>query len=76
MIDVVNRAHNEKDGKNHRKPWKWMVIDSLIIGGVAMAAAMPGTVPTLLDVWIMVKAFAGSFLIQLCIERGLKKEEE
>jgi len=62
MLDIVNR----------RKPLKWILIDSLIVGGIAMAAAMPNAVPTITDLWVMFKGFLGSFLIQLAIERGIK----
>lgn len=76
MVDLVNRSHESKDGKNHRKPFKWILIDSAIIGGVAMAASMPSWIPGWPDLWIMTKAFIGAFLLQLAIERGLKRKSE
>jgi len=55
----------------------WIVIDSLIIAGiafvVAFVAALPGDrLPTLFDIYVAVKAFLYSFMIQLAVERGLK----
>jgi hypothetical protein len=52
-----------------------MLVDSVIIGVIAMAAAMPSAVPTAADLWVMFKAFLGAFIVQLAVERGLKKEE-
>jgi hypothetical protein len=53
---------------------KWMIIDSAIIGCIAMCAAMPSTIPAVNDLWVMFKAFFGSFVFQLAIERGLKRK--
>jgi len=51
----------------------WIVVDSLIIAGIAFVAALPGDrLPTLFDIYVAVKAFLYSFLIQLAVERGLK----
>jgi hypothetical protein len=50
-------------------------VDSVIIGLIAMCAAMPGTIPTAADLWVMFKAFLGSFVLQLAVERGLKSKE-
>jgi hypothetical protein len=76
MLDIVNRAHNDPDKKNTRKAFKWILFDSIIIGAIAMCAAMPSTVPTAADLWVMFKAFLGSFILQLAIERGLKKDKQ
>lgn len=74
MLDTVNRSHTNPEGKNARKDMKWILVDSAIIGAIAMCAAMPSTVPTIPDLWVMVKAFLGSFILQLAIERGLKRK--
>jgi hypothetical protein len=76
MLDIVNRSHSDPNGENTQKPWKWILIDSVIIGGIAMAASMPSTIPTVADLWVMFKAFIGSFILQLAVERGLKKPKE
>lgn len=73
MLDMVNRTHSSEDGPNSRKPWRWMLVDSAIIGGIALAAVMGNEPPGLPEAWVMLKAFLGAFLIQLAIERGLKR---
>ena len=73
MLDFWNRKHTNPEGKNQRKPMKWIVIDSAIIGLIAMVACMPDVVPTLNEVWVMGKAFIGAFVVQLAIERGIKR---
>lgn len=74
MLDVVNRSHTNPDGKNTQKEMKWILVDSIIIGVIAMVASIPSTVPTVANLWVMFKAFLGAFIVQLAIERGLKKE--
>jgi len=69
MLDL---AYDPPD-RNPGKPWKWIVIDSLTIAGIAFIAALPADrLPTLFDAYVAVKAFAYSFLIQLATERGIK----
>jgi len=72
---MLNRAYNNADGKNTRKPMKWILIDSAIIGGIAMVAVMPSTVPDANSLWVMLKAFLGAFIFQLAVERGLKRSQ-
>ena len=60
--------------RNPGKPWRWIVVDSLIVAGIAFVAALPeGRLPTAYDVYVAVKAFAYAFLLQLAVERGLKR---
>lgn len=73
VLDIIHRGHTNPGRKNTRKPMKWIIIDSLIIGGIAVSASMPPTVPTINELWVMFKAFVGSFLLQLAIERGIKR---
>jgi hypothetical protein len=55
------------------KPWIWMIIDSLIIAGIAFISALPGDrLPSMLDTYVALKAFIYSFLVQVAVERGLK----
>jgi len=50
-----------------------MIIDSLIIAGIAALAALPGDkIPSTTDLYIAVKAFLYSFLVQIAVERGIK----
>ena len=74
MIDMTNRSHNDPDNKNTRKAWKWIILDSAIIGAIAIGASMPSGVPTIAEVWVMAKAFFIAFIFQVAIERGLKKK--
>ena len=64
----------DPEGRNPgKKPIVWMLIDSAIIAGIAMMAVLPEHIPTATEVWIAVKTFIYAFLVQLAIERGLKK---
>ena len=59
--------------RNPGKPWVWIVLDSLIIAGIAFISVLPSDrLPVLLDIYVAVKAFIYSFLIQVAVERGLK----
>jgi surface polysaccharide O-acyltransferase-like enzyme len=75
MLDLVNRSHKDPEGRNSQKSLRWILVDSVIIGMIAMCAAMPSTIPTAADLWVMFKAFLGSFVLQLAVERGLKRKE-
>ena len=60
--------------RNPGKPLKWILIDSLIIAGIAFVSTLPGNrLPNLLDLYVALKAFAYSLLVQLAVERGIKK---
>lgn len=59
--------------RNPGKPWKWILIDSAVIAGIAFIASLPGDrLPSLLDLYVAVRAFIYSFLVQVAVERGLK----
>ena len=61
------------DPPSQSKPWKWILIDSLIIGGIAFVASLPTNhLPTLFEMYVGLKAFLYSFLIQVAFERGIK----
>jgi len=65
-------TYNPPD-RNPGKPLAWIVIDSLIIAGIAFISVLPSDrLPALLDIYVAVKAFIYSFLIQVAVERGLK----
>jgi len=74
MIDIVNRAHNSKNGKNSRKPWKWMIVDSAIIGGISFFSSLIEGSPTAMTFYKAVVAYGLAFFVQLAIERGLKRQ--
>ncbi len=70
MLDIAY----DPPSRNPGKPWKWIVIDSLIIAGIAFVAALPSDrLPAIYDVYVALRAFVYSFLLQLAVERGLKK---
>jgi hypothetical protein len=49
-------------------------VDSAIIAGLAALAVLPSDrLPSTVELYIALKAFAYSFLFQLAVERGLKK---
>lgn len=75
FVDITNRRHINPGRENEPKPWKWILADSLIIGGIAAVASMPSAVPTVEQGIVMLKAFALAFLTQVAIERGLKQGE-
>ena len=69
---VLDMGYDPPD-RNPGKPWLWMVLDSLIIAGIAFISTLPGNrLPELIDLYVAVKAFVYAFLIQLAVERGLK----
>lgn len=74
MLDIVNRKHTNPNSENSQKPWKWILVDSIIIALIAMFAVMPTTIPDVQSLWIMFKAFLISFILQLAVERGLKRK--
>ena len=73
----ISRALSNPDAPiekedDEAKPWTWIVIDSLIIGFIALGAVMPSTIPTVADCWVMLRAFFIAFILQVAVERGLK----
>jgi len=69
MLSLINNKYNMKN----IKPWKWIVIDSVIIAGIAFLAALPGDrLPSILDLYVSLKSFLYSFLLQVTVERGIK----
>lgn len=59
--------------RNPVKPLKWIVVDSLVIAGIAFVSTLPGNrLPDIFDIYVGLRAFLYSFLIQLAIERGVK----
>lgn len=75
VLDILHRGYTNPSNKNKRKPFKWILGDSLIIGGITACAVMSSSIPTITDCWIIFKTFLGSFLAQLVIERGIKRSE-
>jgi len=68
MLDIMF----DPPTRNPGKPIKWIIIDSLIIAGIAMVARLPEHIPNMEELYCAFKVFIYSFLIQLAAERGLK----
>jgi len=73
VLNISRQTNPEEEGGDGRKTWTDMLIDSAIIGGIAVFASI-GSMPLTWDTsWIAFKAFGAAFLVQLAIERGLKR---
>lgn len=60
--------------RNPSKPLLWILADSAIIAGIAFVSSLPGDrLPGTVDLYVALRAFAYAFLLQLAVERGLKK---
>ena len=62
----------EREESNETKPFKWMIIDSVIIALIVFVATLPGHIPSIEDVYLALKAFVFTFFFQLALERGIK----
>jgi len=77
MLDIAYSPPRNTGGsdeeKTQSKAIKWIIIDSIIIATIALLSSLPADrLPSLLDLYVALKAFLYSFFIQLAIERGLK----
>jgi hypothetical protein len=71
--DPPRNAESSEDGETKSKAIKWIIIDSIIIASIALLSSLPpDRLPSLLDLYVALKAFLYSFFIQLAVERGLK----
>jgi len=73
MLNLSGRTNSSENTGNNRKTWKWMIVDSAIVGGIAAFAAIGTAGPTWDTMWVIFKAFGLAFLLQLAVERGLKR---
>lgn len=75
VLDIISREHNpDGKGKRKRKPLKWILADSVIIGLIALFASLPEHVPTAADCWVAFKTFGYALLLQLAVELGLRRK--
>ena len=59
--------------RNPKKPIKWILFDSLIIGLLALVSSLPyDRMPTQLDFYIALRAFIYAFVMQLAVEYKIK----
>lgn len=54
------------------KPFKYILLDSCVVAGIAALATMNNHIPELEELWTASKAFGATFLLELAVERGLK----
>jgi len=55
-----------------QKPLSMILVDSLVVGVIALLALMPTGIPNLQQWYTMARAFLGAFILELAVERGLK----
>lgn len=75
MLNMTGRADTAANGTKIRKTWTEILIDALIIGSLAGVALLGDTWPTMAELWIPLKTAAAAFILQVAIERGLKRPE-
>jgi len=69
MLDIAYDPPSRSPGK----PLKWILLDSLVIAGIAFVASLPGDrLPSELDLYVAMRVFLYAFFVQLAVERGLK----
>lgn len=73
MLNLTGRASSGEEGQGSRKTWTDILVDSAIVGGVAVFATIGSMPPTWETAWVAFKAFGAAFFIQLVAERGLKR---
>jgi len=72
MIDVLYDPPERQQNKQ-TKPFKWILIDSAIVGAFMFVAALPyDHPPTWGELYIALRAFAYFFLFEVMLERGIK----
>jgi hypothetical protein len=73
MLDIAYDPPEKEEQPKQFKPFVWVIIDSIIIASIALLASLPSDrLPSLLDLYVALKAFFYSFVVQLAVERGLK----
>ncbi len=73
MLNLSGRTNSSENTGSSRKAWRWMIVDAAIVGGIAAFAAIGGGGPTWGTAWVAFKGFGLAFLLQLAVERGLKR---
>jgi hypothetical protein len=73
MLNIAYDPPEDEEKQKQLKPFMWIIIDSIIIASIALLASLPADrLPSLLDLYVALKAFFYSFVVQLAVERGLK----
>ena len=76
MLNIMESDPKRASNGDGRKKWENMVIDALIIGGIALLATLGNEIPSQVEIYVCLKAFGLAFLAQIAIERGLKKPQQ
>ena len=58
-----------------QKSWKLIVLDASVMSLIALFAVCPIEIPNVNDLYVMARAFGASFVLEVAVERGLKKKE-
>jgi len=59
--------------RNPGKPFKWIIIDSLIVAGITFVSILPGDrLPNIMDFYAAARAFMYVLLVQISVEKGIK----
>lgn len=80
MLDIgtaiIEAVKNGKETleKTAPKSLRYIFLDAIIIGLIALFAVAPVQIPCTEDLYVMLKAFAIAFVFELAVERGLKKK--
>jgi len=71
---MSGRTNSSENTEPNRKAWRWILIDSAIIGGISLFTELISGPPTWMGLYKAGVAFGLAFFIQLAVERGLKRE--
>ena len=75
MLNMSGRPNSATADENGRKTWRWMLVDSAIIGAISLFTELIAGPPTWMGVYKAAAAFGLAFFIQLAVERGLKRPQ-
>jgi hypothetical protein len=69
MLDFLRTSYTN----GNTKTLKDIVIDSLIVAAIVFVASLPSEhMPSAVEMYIAIKAFLYTFLIQFAVEKGIK----
>ncbi|TKJ25415.1 MAG: hypothetical protein CEE41_04375 [Hadesarchaea archaeon B3_Hades] len=74
MLNLSGWTNSPENTGDSRKTWRWILIDSAIIGGISLFTELATGPPTWMSAYKAAMAFGLAFFIQLAVERGLKRE--
>lgn len=74
-LNIMESDPKKASNGDGRKKWENMIIDALIIGGIALLSTLSNEIPGVVEGYIALKAFGLAFLLQIAVERGIKKPQ-